>query len=104
MDKKVDCDILLQYLQSVPDLFFLIDADGKILDAQHEPDAQIYGEAGHQIGHCVRDLLPPATADVLMNAISESLASRNRIRIEYDLEMPSVTSNPASSRWRTRTK
>ncbi len=88
MDKKVDCDILLQYLQSVPDLFFLIDADGKILDAQHEPDAQIYGEAGHQIGHCIRELLPPATADVLMNGISESLASRNRIRIEYDLEMP----------------
>lgn len=88
MDKKVDCDLLLQYLQSVPDLFFLMAADGTILDVQHEPDAQLYVDDGHQVGYNIRALLPVATAEVVMTAISESLASRNRIRIEYDLEMP----------------
>ncbi|HAQ56419.1 MAG TPA: hypothetical protein DCR44_03315 [Acholeplasmatales bacterium] len=88
MDKKVDCDLLLQYLQSVPDLFFLIAADGTILDVQHDPDAQLYVDDGRQTGYSIRELLPMATAEVLMTAISESLAARNRIRIEYDLEMP----------------
>ncbi|MDP3129820.1 MAG: PAS domain S-box protein, partial [Bacillota bacterium] len=88
MDKKVDCDLLLQYLQSVPDLFFLVAADGTILDVQHEPDAQLYVDDGHQTGYSIRELLPMATAEVVMTAISESLAARNRIRIEYDLEMP----------------
>jgi len=88
MNDNVDCERLLQYIRSVPDLFMLVAENGEILDAQHEPDPDVFDDPRKTIGRNVRDILPAATAEVIMNGIAECLAAGKRIRTEYDLEMP----------------
>ncbi|MFH0993280.1 MAG: HD domain-containing phosphohydrolase [bacterium] len=88
MIKKPDCELLLHYIQSTADLFFLVDWDGTIRDFQADPNSEVYSDPDQAIGKKIRDLMPLATADVIMNGLQESIRSGKRIRLEYDLEMP----------------
>jgi len=75
-------------LDAIPDLMFLITADGTFVDYR-APDAhELYVPPERIIGGKVRDLMPPAFAEECMRHIGQVLATGARQCWEFQLPMP----------------
>ncbi|MDO8836507.1 MAG: PAS domain-containing protein, partial [Vicinamibacterales bacterium] len=71
-------------IRSLPDLLFVFDQDGRILDVK--ADARDLHTSPQQfLGRRYEDVLPADVADCLREAIAETTSTRDLVRIEYDI-------------------
>ena len=75
-----------------PDLLFRMNADGTILDYQAGNQDDLYVRPKQFIGRRMVDVLPPAPAEKIAEAIKETLESGQLATTEYELE---VATGPA---------
>lgn len=78
-------------LAVVTDLVIMLDEHGRYLEIRSGPAELLPGPPEALIGRTLHDVLSPALADLSLKAIRESLASRQRITIEYSLDLPART-------------
>ena len=73
---------------ALPDLYFCIDAEGKICDYRtSQPDTLLVPPAVF-LGHRVEEVLPAEVSTVLLRAIGAVRATGSRARAEYVLALP----------------
>jgi PAS domain S-box-containing protein len=72
-------------VEAIPDLMFLVDAQGTFLD-YHEPElVRAYVPPSAFLGRRIDQVLPPDVARKAMDAVREALATRRPVAIEYEL-------------------
>lgn len=97
-------------IDALPDLMFEVDRRGRIFD-YHAPDpARLYTPPEKFLNKTVREVLPPAAADILMKSIAAALRDGHTPAAVYSLEMPggrrwyeitaAALENPASTKGR----
>ncbi len=74
--------------QVLPDLFFLMDADGTILDYRASRSGDLYVSPEHFLGRRMGDVLPPAAAEIFERNLALAASEHRLITYEYDLHMP----------------
>ncbi len=77
--------VLEAIFRAIPDLFFLIDADGKILDYRGGGEADLYVPPAQFLGRRFEDVLPADVADRLIAGLADVRATRKALTIEYAL-------------------
>jgi PAS domain S-box-containing protein len=80
--------VLDSVFQTLPDLFFLLDAEGTILDYRARSDGDLYLPPEAFLGKRLADVLPPEPADAFMGNMRTVREGGGLARYEYDLEMP----------------
>lgn len=73
-------------LQALPDLLFVMDAEGRLLAYQGRRD-QLLMDPEAFLGRRVDEVLPPEVAERIMAAIAEVLSSGEMHSVEYSLEL-----------------
>ena len=73
---------------ALPDLFFRLDAEGLILDWKASKAEELFLPPEQILGRKVQDLLPPAAARSIYNALLEANSTRRTCIAEYSLSMP----------------
>lgn len=94
-----DCRAQLETLQQeyqavlgvVTDLVIVLDAKGRYLEIRKEMPGLLLHPAETLIGKTLHEVLPPDLAELSMQAIQESLRRRERVVIEYSLDLPAHT-------------
>lgn len=74
--------------EAFPDLQFRLDADGTVLDYHAGSTTGLYTPPEQFLGRKVQDILPPATGAQVSAAISQVIASKSLVSVEYDLPGP----------------
>ena len=74
------------FVAAVPDLSFLIDAEGRFLRVHASRPDLLLRPASAVVGRRLHELFPPAQAEAFMGLVSETL-SRGRGRAEYPLAL-----------------
>jgi len=74
-------------LRAIPDLMFVIARDGTYLDYHARDPTLLFAEPGAFIGRTVRDIMPPALAGTLMDAIERACDSHEAVVVEYELPL-----------------
>jgi PAS domain S-box-containing protein len=80
--------VLDSVFQALPDLFFLMDADGSIRDYRASRDADLYVAAENFIGKRMQDVLPPAAATQFSQGMERVRQGGGLATCEYDLTLP----------------
>lgn len=75
----------------IPDLFFLFDREGKILDYRAQNNAETYVPPEAFLGRYVQEILPPQVADQFMHYIGVSISTGQAVTYEYALTIQSQT-------------
>ena len=75
-------------VELLPDAVFQTDPDGTYLDVFAATDDMLFLPRAQLLGRKIGDVLPPAQAAPIMDAIRESIRSRCLQTIEYDLSVP----------------
>ena len=76
-------------LSSVPDLLFVIDAEGTYLD-YHAEKSDLYVPAEVFLQKRIVDIMPSNVADLLTHCIQKSISQQTTTNAEYTLEMDGV--------------
>ena len=74
-------------LRAVPDLMFVQDRSGTILDFHTRDPKLLYLPPEKFLGKPLRDTLPPALADRFMNAIERAHQTQDLVVVEYELKV-----------------
>src|SRR5215510_987873 len=72
-------------LRAIPDLMFVMLRDGTYVDYHARDPKQLFVPPGTFIGRKVREVLPPALAEVIMDALERASQTDEPIVVEYDL-------------------
>jgi PAS domain S-box-containing protein len=80
-------------LDALPDLMFVLDADGRILDYRAPDASLLLIPPSEFLGKTILEFLPPEPAGVVMHAIERALVSGRVAGIVYQVVMPQ------GSRW-----
>jgi PAS domain S-box-containing protein len=72
-------------LEAIPDVMFLIRADGVYLDYHARDQSRLYAPPEHFIGKRVVDIMPPDLADMFMRELSQAGRSETPRVVEYSL-------------------
>ena len=80
--------VLESVFRVIPDLFFLIDADGTIRDYRAQRTSDLYIPPEAFLGKRICDVLPPDPAAAFAANIRTALDRDGLARFEYDLEYP----------------
>jgi PAS domain S-box-containing protein len=72
-------------LRALPDLMFVINADGTYLDYHARDLNALFVPPDVFIGRTVKEIMPSPLADRVMAAIRDALASRDPVVVEYEL-------------------
>jgi signal transduction histidine kinase len=72
-------------LRAIPDLMFVLRRDGTFIDYFARDPQLLAAPPATFLGRTVRDVLPPAIADVLMNALERAFDTDETIVVEYEL-------------------
>jgi len=72
-------------LAAIPDLMFILDKDGVVLDLKAGTDRNLLVPREHGIGRALNEILPHEISDQTLVAISEILAGRDVDNIHYQL-------------------
>jgi PAS domain S-box-containing protein len=83
--------VLDSVFQALPDLFFLMDANGTIHDYRTRQSSALYTPAEVFLGKRMQDVLPPELGASFGNKIAEIGKRGGLITFEYDLLMPDGT-------------
>ncbi len=74
-------------LKALPDLLFIYDNKGVILDYSAPSSGDLYVRPEDFLGRSCRDVLPAEVADLSMNAIREVFETKQVVQYQYDLEI-----------------
>ncbi|MCM2358558.1 MAG: PAS domain S-box protein, partial [Geobacteraceae bacterium] len=74
---------------AAPDLYFLMDADGAILDYHAGDPADLHAAPESFLGRQVQDILPPAAAGEILQAASRVLKTGKMVSLDYSLPLGS---------------
>jgi PAS domain S-box-containing protein len=74
-------------LRAIPDLMFVIARDGTYVDYHARDPNLLFGPPSAFIGRKVRDIMPAAIADTVMDAIERACDSQDTVVVEYELPM-----------------
>lgn len=80
--------IFMSFFELTPDLFFVLDESGCILDFRSRDTEKLYVQPEHFIGRQVAEILPPEVAADFHQAIASAFSTRETARFEYNLDMP----------------
>jgi signal transduction histidine kinase len=75
-------------LRAIPDLMFVLRYDGAYLDYHARDPKSLFVPPDAFIGRNVRDVLPPAIAELFMDALERASRSDDTVVVEYTLPMP----------------
>lgn len=75
-------------VELLPDALFQTDADGVYLDVFAASENMLFLPRAQLLGRKIEDVLPPAKAAPIMEAVRESIRSRSLQTVEYDLDVP----------------
>ena len=74
--------------EAIPDLFFLMKADGTILDYHASNKNYLYVSASELIGKNMADVLPKKVANQFQSHIAKALQQKDITSFEYELSVP----------------
>ena len=74
--------------EAIPDLFFLMKADGTILDYHASNKNYLYVSASELIGKNMADVLPKKVANQFQSHIAKALQQKDVTSFEYELSVP----------------
>jgi PAS domain S-box-containing protein len=80
--------VLDSVFQALPDLFFLVDADGSIRDYRAQKSADLYLPPEAFLGKRMQDILPGEVGEMLVRGMAEVGEYGGLVTYEYDLAMP----------------
>ncbi len=80
--------LLASIFEALPDLFFLLDADGTIRDYRAQSGSDLYLAPEHFLGKRMQDVLPPGPAALLAAAVADAHRDGGLSTCEYDLDLP----------------
>ncbi|MFN8545102.1 MAG: CHASE domain-containing protein [Candidatus Binatia bacterium] len=80
-------------VQALPDLLFLVDGDGTILDWRAGRETDLYVPPTQFLGRRVRDVLPPPASTRLEDGMRRARATQQPATVEYVLAMPAGESH-----------
>ena len=75
-------------LDAIPDLFFLMEVDGTIVDYHTGDEKNLYVSPHQFIGQRMMDLLPPEVVSKFQSYLDKILQKEGMITFEYELIMP----------------
>lgn len=84
-EREALLDLVFQVL---PDLFFLIDADGTIRDYRASRRGNFYAPPEHFLGRRMHEVLPPGPAEIFAHNMDLAAGAERLVTYEYDLPMP----------------
>jgi PAS domain S-box-containing protein len=74
-------------LRAIPDLMFVILRDGTYVDYNARDETLLFAPPSAFLGRTVRQIMPPALADVFMEAIERAFARDETVVVEYELQL-----------------
>jgi len=74
-------------LKAIPDLMFVLRRDGTYLDYQARDPQLLFAPPNVFLGRTVREIMPPALAEAMMEALDRACRSAGPIMLEYELPM-----------------
>ena len=72
-------------LRAVPDLMFVFDRDGTYLDYHARDPGLLFVPPSAFLGRKIRDVMPPALADLFMDGLARVSTDAEPVVVEYDL-------------------
>ena len=81
-------NLLAATFETIPDLFFLMDVEGKILNYYASSKLNLYVSPAEFIGKSMNDVLPKNVANEFQKSIDRVLADKGVSSLEYELVMP----------------
>jgi diguanylate cyclase (GGDEF)-like protein len=73
-----------------PDLYFRLDANGRIIDYQAGRESQAFLPAGQLLDCLLQDVFPPSVAERFRDAIAKVMKTKSLVAIEYSLPIQNV--------------
>lgn len=73
-----------------PDLYFRLDASGRIVDYQAGRESQAFLPAGQVLDCLLQDVFPPGVTDRFLDAIAKVLKTKSLVAIEYSMTIQNV--------------
>ncbi|MBK1718278.1 response regulator [Thiocystis violacea] len=77
----------MESLLAIPDLYFLIEADGTIVDYRG-PEKELYVSPEVFLGKRMSEVLPPSVAALFETHLATALTTSDLVSFEYELPMP----------------
>ena len=72
--------------EAIPDMFFLVSSEGKILEYRAK-EKDLYAPSSTIIGRNIKNVLPKNVSNIAMNAIKETLNTKQPSLMEYSLTL-----------------
>ncbi|MHB1372904.1 MAG: EAL domain-containing protein [Thauera sp.] len=73
---------------AVPDILFVLDENGRYLEAMTHDESLLYREVESILGRRLQDVLPEPVGDLLVSAVRQAIASSVPVVTEYALDTP----------------
>lgn len=73
---------------AVPDILFVLDENGRYLEAMTHDESLLYRETGQFLGRHLHEVLPAPVAAELLGAIRDAIRSSTPMAVEYALDTP----------------
>lgn len=73
--------------QAFPDICFVLDQQGTILDYQADEDSLLYMPPGDCLGKRLQDVVPPHVARLFLSAMRKLAAGTSPVQVEYALAL-----------------
>lgn len=77
-------------LEAIPDMFFLLDKEGKILDYHAMQEEKLFAASKQFVDRGIHEVFPEHLSDSFMSAIKKALETEKMQTIEYSLEMNQI--------------
>ena len=84
---RLDAAETTALLQATADIILVLDRAGKYVKVHSGRRKQLYRDARELLGRTVADVLPPASAALVMDAVRTALDTREIQRVEYSLDI-----------------
>ena len=81
----------LQILNAIPDLILCVNKDGTFLDFKSSEEVNLPSDPSELIGKSVIDVMPSSVAQQMLQAIEQTLTTREIQRFEYQMVTQDVT-------------
>lgn len=80
--------LLKSIFEATPDLFFLLEVDGTIIDYHASEKSSLYFPANYTVGKKMLEMLPDHVAVSFENHIEKAITQKGISSFEYELNMP----------------
>jgi PAS domain S-box-containing protein len=84
-------DRLRAFVNAMPDILFVLDEEGRYVEALSSAQNLLYAQARDLIGKRMHDVLPTSEADLFLAAVRRTIETRTTQVLEYALQVPAGT-------------